>query len=72
MKRSEMLKKIESLLDAGRDWADLATRADNLLCHLEQDGMLPPNSGPGGYDEGPVDSIIAFHCKWDEEVKNET
>ncbi len=41
MKRSEMLKLIENLLQAGLD-LDYETRAENLLCHLEEVGMLPP------------------------------
>jgi hypothetical protein len=41
MKRSKMLKLISTLLDSGFD-CDIETRADNLLCHLEQAGMQPP------------------------------
>lgn len=44
MKRSEMLKLIESIIDAGRDYYDNATRSDNLLSQLEQAGMLPPTN----------------------------
>jgi len=41
MKRSEMLKFIKGLLEIGREYP-LDTQAENLLCHLEEKGMLPP------------------------------
>lgn len=37
-----MIKLIETLLDAGIDWANKNTRAENLLGHLEQAGIKPP------------------------------
>lgn len=45
MKRSEVVKMIEGLLDIGLDF-DKATRAGNLLGWLEEKGMRPPL--PGG------------------------
>ena len=41
MKRSEVLKLIAGLYTVGIDF-DPYTRADNLLCQLEEIGMLPP------------------------------
>lgn len=41
MKRSEVLNLIAGLRDLGREYDNL-TWADNLLCHLETMGMLPP------------------------------
>lgn len=61
MRRSEMLKLIESLIDCGREWADKATRAENLLCHLEQAGMLPPDQNA---NEEPPCAVLT---EWEDE-----
>lgn len=43
MKRSEILNIIKKTIDSGNTWADIDTRAENLLCHLEEAGMKPPS-----------------------------
>jgi hypothetical protein len=40
-----MINLIKRLIDAGSDWADLDTRAENLLCQVEEH-MKPIH--PGG------------------------
>jgi hypothetical protein len=42
MKRSEMIKFISNLFTIGND-LDPDTRAENLLCQLEEKGMYPPD-----------------------------
>jgi hypothetical protein len=42
MKRSEALTFIEGLFKVGIDFDD-KTKADNLLCHLEQAGVIWEN-----------------------------
>ena len=64
MKRTEMVKLIESLLEAGSSWADMTTRADNLLCHLEEKGMCPP---PDLSTTGPFGGHA---CQWEYEGEN--
>jgi hypothetical protein len=47
MKRSEVLKLIEGLFNiamAGNNELPSDVHAENLLCHLEEVGMLPPSS----------------------------
>lgn len=41
MKRSEVIKLIESLFEIAPNH-DNNANAENLLCHLEELGMLPP------------------------------
>lgn len=67
MKRSEMLKLIESVIDAGSHEYDKATRADNLLCHLEQAGMLPPRSKHTDPGHFPGDSFEYELNEWESE-----
>ena len=63
MKRSEIVKLIEGLLEAGSSWATFNTRADNLLCHLEEKGMLPPSRIKITED----DSINCICNEWEKE-----
>ncbi len=61
MKRSEMLRRVKEVIDAGRDDYDLETRADNLLCYLEVAGMIPPKRWVNGEGIGEEPSDPAYH-----------
>lgn len=70
MKRSEILKLIEGLFDIAHNH-DNKTNADNLLCHLEAAGMLPPEN-PNKYDRTPTvipggDLYYSFKREWEPE-----
>lgn len=60
MKRSEVLKLIRKLRKVGEDWVDDETWAENLLCHLEEAGMLPQGINENGDGE-------SFDYEWEKE-----
>ena len=68
MKRSEILKLIQSVIDACRNDYDVETRSDNLLCQLEQAGMLPPSIR---LDVPESDGNNFIHYKHEWEPENE-
>ena len=75
MRRSEMVELIKKLIDAGKEWADLDTRAENLLANLEDAGMLPPKYiiktvNLGALYEDEKDKLIPIYKnKWEPEYE---
>lgn len=63
MKLSEMLKLIAGLYEVGTDF-DPYTRADNLLCQLEELGMCPPP------DPTTTSPFGGHACQWEYEGEN--
>lgn len=67
MKRSVVLKLVHSLLECELE-LDLDTRADNLLCHLEDIGMLPPIAQITRQDYYTTGhEFIGYFNKWEKE-----
>lgn len=67
MKRSEVIKLISRLIDSGRDW-DLETRADKLLCHLEEMGIIkPPKYYVTGWDSMFDEPMRIYRNGWEAE-----
>lgn len=66
MKRSEMLEKLENLLqtipvsDNGSYYQD----AETILDFLEKEGMFPPGLEYDGFGQ---DNITRLRCGWDKE-----
>ena len=69
MKRSEMLRLIESVLDEGRENFDLGTRAENFLALLEEAGMQPPEIQTDIYLRSECDYAMAN--EWEPEELSE-
>jgi len=71
MKRSDMITKLCSIIDAGQDQT-METRADNLLCHLEVLGMKPPR-----VSEEDCQAIMSVYYggysfyQWDEDLEKD-
>ncbi len=63
MKRSEVIKLIAGLYIVGSD-LDPETRAENLLCQLEQLGMSPSP------DSTTVTEGFGTLCQWEYEGEN--
>lgn len=66
MKRSEVIELLTRVIDCRREEESFETRADNLLCHLESIGMLPPET-VRYTDQDNGNTLCSPENAWDEE-----